>query len=81
MMLLLNRWELGIVALEFHSEFPEFFPCPGAPWTAILRFTVKKQIPINKIAGTQRLARTAASWMCRVVWTRRSRGSCRKEYQ
>ena len=38
---------LGIAALGFHSGLAEHFPCPRVPWTAILRFTVKKQIPIN----------------------------------
>jgi len=43
---------LGIAALEFHRGFAkainyQFFACPRALGTAILRFTVKEQIPIN----------------------------------
>jgi hypothetical protein len=43
---------LGIAAMEFHSIFAkainyQIFACPRALGMAILRFTVKEQIPIN----------------------------------
>src|SRR5438093_10818186 len=40
-------WDcLGSPRRGFTANFADHFPCPPRPWTATLRFTVKKQIPI-----------------------------------
>jgi hypothetical protein len=53
---------LGIAALGFHSGFCgtyRFFSLGPRPWPAILRFAVKKQIPINKLNLVVETAREA----------------------
>jgi hypothetical protein len=79
MMLLLNLWELGIAALAFHSEFAELFPCSPHPWTAILRFTVKKQIPINKVRRNAKACPEGSEWDMWGGLDSPKQGSCRKE--
>src|SRR5712692_7612604 len=39
----------------------QFFCCPPRPWTAILRFTVKKQMPINDCDGSAVSVRALAA--------------------